>query len=155
MFNWLQKLLGRSDIWVNGVLYMKRWKFMPEHLPGFRLHNIIKSDSDRELHDHPFTFVTFILKGGYTEYLADGSKTWHGAPAVLYRPGKTLHRLELPLDANGKEIPAWTFVLRSKHWREWGFQTEQGWVHWKDFVSTKPTAPETLATSEFACKSST
>jgi hypothetical protein len=140
-----------SDITISGVLYMRRWRFMPDWLPGFRVHNILQSDDDRALHDHPFSFLTIILKGGYYEHLADGTKKWHGRGAILWRPAETLHRIELKTisqftvyDTQGKRIkthrtllPAWTFVLRSRYFRQWGFQTEAGWVHHKDFIDKR------------------
>lgn len=159
----IQRVLGRSDVEVNGELYMRRWRFRKDNTWGFRLHNILKSDEDRELHDHPFTFITFILWGGYWEHLADGSRTWHGMFSCLKRPATTLHRLELApewrkeTDERGititvkRERPAWTFVLRSRYFREWGFQTPTGWIHWRDFVEKKARKPA----STFAAPSST
>lgn len=41
----------------------KRWRF----LPSIRVHHILRSDDDRAYHDHPWPFVTVILKGGYYE----------------------------------------------------------------------------------------
>lgn len=123
----VQKLLGRSDIFFAGDLYMRRWRIGARKWPGLRLHHIVRSDRDRELHDHPFWFVSFILWGSYTEHLADGSVTTYRAPAVLYRTATTLHRLELTK-------PAWTFVIRGPIKRVWGFQTETGWIPWTQWV---------------------
>jgi len=146
----IQKLLGRSDIWIDGKLYMLRWKFVPDWLPGFRVHKILISDKGPELHDHPFGFITFILKGGYHEHLIDGSKTYHKAPAMLFRPAKTMHRIELAkastctqYDARAAggcgpdELPAWTFVLRTRYYREWGFMMKGGWLHWRKYDAMK------------------
>lgn len=138
----------RSDIWIKGVCYMRRWRFLPDWLPGVRIHNILESDDDRALHDHPFSFVTIILKGGYWEYLADGSKTWHGPGSVLYRQAKTMHRIELRRDCtvppnefhstcDGDLLPAWTLVFRTRYFREWGFATKLGWVHNKNFIEKR------------------
>lgn len=146
----LQKLLGRDDIRFGDRTYMRRWLFpqrwLPRFfkaLPGLRLHNIMASDEDRALHDHPFSFVTFVLRGGYYEHLADGTRTWHGPGSVLFRKADTLHRLELNVnitfaphryaDDEAKEISAWTFVVRGPIRRAWGFQTDKGWVPWQDF----------------------
>ncbi len=150
-----------SEIWIAGILYMRRWRFMPDWLPGFRVHNILQSDDDRALHDHPFSFLTIILSGGYYEYLNDGSMTWHGPGSVLWRPAATLHRIELedlayPMAfalavnrALGSKAakdqvpyvavlrPAWTLVFRSRYFREWGFQTKTGWVHNREFVTKR------------------
>lgn len=142
----------RSDIWIKGVCYMRRWRFLPDWLPGIRVHNILQSDDDRALHDHPFSFVTVILRGGYWEYLADGSRTWHGAPSVLFRQALTLHRIELQKiwlcphtsgDSCGcpaeepKLRPAWTLVFRTRYYRDWGFQTKAGWVHNRQFIDKR------------------
>lgn len=109
---WLNKLLGRSDVYFARSLYMKRWKIGPASWPGLRVHKICRSDSDRELHDHPFTFLTIILRGGYYEHLADGSKTWHGPGSILLRSAEVLHRLELkkmyePVQAGRCEVCDW------------------------------------------------
>jgi hypothetical protein len=37
---------------------------------GARVHTILSSDDDRALHDHPWAFVTIILRGGYVEFRA-------------------------------------------------------------------------------------
>ncbi len=139
-------ITGRSDIWIDRRLYMLRWKFLPDWLPGFRIHKILISDDGPELHDHPFSFITFILKGGYYEHLEDGTRTYHGAGSVLIRPAKTMHRIELQRDCSvpgghnqcdGDELPAWTFVIRTRYFRDWGFLTDEGWVKSTNFLRWK------------------
>ena len=119
-------LFGRSDIWFHDSLYMKRWKLISLRLFGIRVHHILRSDADRELHDHPFDFISVILSGSYTEYLADGTVTTYKAGSILFRRAETLHRLEL-------SAPVWTFVIRGRIRREWGFMTYSGWIHWTTF----------------------
>jgi hypothetical protein len=139
IWDWIQKhILGRSDIYSGGVLYMRRWRVGPKWFLGLRLHHIVRSDADPELHDHPFSFATLILRGGYTEQLADGTRTRHGPGSVLFRSAEVLHRLDL-------DKPAWTVVLRGPIRRSWGFMTRIGWMPWQRFVDAKrvfvPTAP--------------
>jgi hypothetical protein len=43
--------------------YGARWKW----LPSVRLHRIMRPDSDRAPHDHPWTARTIVLKGWYRE----------------------------------------------------------------------------------------
>lgn len=121
-------VLGRSDIIDDGHLYMKRWRFVHTRHGGVRVHNIVRSDQDRELHDHPFLFVSFILKGGYFEHTVDGRRTWYPPGSVVVRSADTLHRLELKKDGKGGEVSAWTFVLRGPDVRQWGFLTDHGWI---------------------------
>jgi len=121
------KALTPSDISVSGKLYMRRWRFGSDNTFGVRLHEIIRSDMDRELHDHPFDFVSIILSGGYYEVREDGSIKWYPAGSVLLREAETAHRLIVP-------APTWTLVIRSPYRRTWGFYAKQGWVPWHSFL---------------------
>ena len=114
----------------NGSPYMMRWRLGPKWLPGLRVHHIYRSDAGRELHDHPFSFVSFVLRGGYWEDRADGSRKWYGPGSIIFRQAETLHRLEVPI---GKT--AWTFVIRGRIRRQWGFQTRHGWVDSRTYQS--------------------
>ena len=127
----IRKITGRSDIVDNGTTYMKRWRFIHTKAFGVRIHKIERSDQDRELHDHPFSFVSIILKGGYIEETVDGRKTFYGPGSILFRSADTLHRLDLVKTVpgvNGTETPAWTFVIRGPERRQWGFLTPAGWI---------------------------
>lgn len=125
-----QRMLGRSDIYFGGSVYMRRWKLISTPWFGVRLHNILRSDLDRELHDHPFTFCSIILRGGYFEHTVDGRKTWYAPGSVIVRSGEALHRLELP-------APAWTLVFRGSMRREWGYLTAAGWQPWSGFIGSR------------------
>lgn len=127
----------RSDVISHD--YMRRWVVK---LPWFtlRLHHILRGDARGEFHDHPMSFVSLILKGGYIEHRPVGglvsalqkAASGFGAESiqvcdpgsVLFRRGEDLHWLELP---PGKT--AWTFLIASPYYREWGFQTRDGWIH--------------------------
>jgi len=109
----------RSDL-ISGD-YMRRWVIKT---PWFllRLHHIMRSDNDRHFHDHPFDFTSLILKGGYIEY------TPNNLPRMVY-PGDTVHRRAPDLHyLKLLEKDAWTVLITSPYYREWGFATEDGWV---------------------------
>lgn len=124
----IQRLLGRSDIYFYGSLYMRRFRLIHNRWFGVRVHHIVRSDRDRELHDHPFSFVSIILGGGYFEHTPGGKLKWFGPGSVNVKRAEDLHRLELP-----DERPTWTLVFRGPMRRSWGFMTEEGWVHWRKF----------------------
>ena len=167
-----KKLLGRSDVFVNGQLYMRRWLIGPTWLPGIRVHNILKSDAAFELHDHPFDFVSFILSGGYTEIRGEAldgvpanstirRKESHPPLSFVRRKAEDLHRILLKptvVMMEGRQVlretPAWTIVFRGKYRREWGFMTAAGWLHWKEYVAAKH-AQQSNTVGGFAAKSST
>lgn len=112
--------------------YMIRWRLL--ECPWFRVffHRILRSDSDRHLHDHPFNFVSLIVRGGYWEYRPNPSMLradkaqWHGFGEIIFRRATDLHRLVL-------DRPAWTIVIAGRRLRPWGFQTERGWVAWREY----------------------
>ena len=95
------------------------------------LHRFIKSDPD-DLHDHPWSFRSIILKGGYWEYTKQG-KFWRGPLSYRYNPADTFHRVELD-----KNIPyCWTLFIPGKRVKDWGFDTEKGWVQHEQYLVEK------------------
>lgn len=107
---------------------------------GFYLHHLVRSDHDRALHDHPWPFVSIVLRGGYTEIhdqTLDGASTtlWHRPGSVLVRPAEWRHRFALTK-------PAWTLVIVGRRSRRWGFFVPQAspahsprtkWCWWRQY----------------------
>lgn len=129
--------------------YVRRWYVLPRNpLLNVYLHQFLRDDDDRALHDHPWPSVSLLLKGSYVEqrFLADfidgysGGRTMEETFKRTYRRGSVIfrrsthtHRIELP---DGR--PAWTLFITGPVVREWGFHCPRGWVHFKEF--TKPGA---------------
>jgi hypothetical protein len=127
-----------------GDLFLKRWTLFKT--PWFRivLHCFIRSDADEELHDHPWNFLTIILKGGYYEELGTSLKHptrnkrisfihWRPPGSILYRPAKTIHRVIL-----SEGTASWSLVFTGKKIRDWGFWTEEhGWCIWHKFINDR------------------
>jgi hypothetical protein len=129
--------------------YLIRWAINTP-LFGIKLHHILRSDEDRDLHDHPWSFLSIILSGGYWEHTAREpdvdprfdlrhmtgkpvtDRTWHGPGSILWRPAPSPHRLELP---EGRS--AWTLVLTGPKRREWGFRTICGWISSSSYWAAK------------------
>lgn len=93
-----------------------------------RYHHILKSDG-QHLHDHPWDFLSVILRGTYLETTEHGERE-HGRGSVLIRKAEDLHRLTLPTG------PVWTLVVVGVARRTWGFDTPDGWIHWSEYQST-------------------
>jgi hypothetical protein len=98
-------------------LFLKDRKWFPFNI---FLHNFHRSDPD-DLHDHPWPFVTVILRGGYWEHTPKG-KFWRGAGTVNWAGSKSLHRVELVPD-----IDTWTLFIPGPTVREWGFIDKGIW----------------------------
>jgi hypothetical protein len=145
-------LLGRSDIYHYGRIYMRRWKGRwPDWFLGLRVHNITDDDADWEFHTHPFWFLSFIGWRGYREWRPVDPKNptgprysiVHKAPAIVFRRADDAHRIEL-LDGS-----VWTFVirgpvrLRPDGEADWGFWTKSGLVPHDVFIEQRKQAHPT------------
>jgi hypothetical protein len=98
--------------------YVIRWRFETPW-GSIRLHHWLAPDDDRAKHDHPWSFVTFVLKGGYTDASPSGDEHLK-APAIRYRDAEHQHTV-FP-DEGG----AWTVIITGPKIRKWGF-----WVNGK------------------------
>ena len=89
------------------------------------LHKFLKSDPD-DLHDHPWRYFTFILRGGYWEYTPTG-KHWRGPGHFRVCNSESLHRIEVE-----PGVHAWSLFIPFSKVREWGFIKENKWIpHYK------------------------
>jgi hypothetical protein len=125
--------------------YMKRWWVIPRNAQfNVYLHQILKSDTDEALHDHPFDNTSFLLKGGYGEVMpvfnspdytfkadAPTQTRIRIAGDVVERSARDPHRLILTNDE-----PCISLFITGPIIREWGFYCPKGWTHWKDYSAT-------------------
>jgi hypothetical protein len=118
-----------------GADYMRRWWVIPRNdFANVYLHEFRASDDDRAMHDHPWASTSVLLFGQYIEHTPDGSFT-RLAGDVSTRAADQLHRIELLTDPEtGEPLPAISLFFTGPHAREWGFDCQHGWVHWRDFV---------------------
>jgi hypothetical protein len=118
--------VDRDRIELDGAPYMERYWLHRGRGFEVRLHHLLTDDA-RDLHDHPWDFVSLLLTGGYRETTVDGTVE-HWAPIIVPRPARRLHRLELLAG------PMWTYVVTGPISRTWGFATEHGWVNWRTYL---------------------
>lgn len=104
------------------------------------LHKFLKSDSD-DLHDHPWPYLTIILKGGYWEWTpqfnAQGKRIneiakWCGAGSIRWAPANSFHRIELD-----PEVECWTLFMPGIKQRDWGFLFKGNWMQWQKYLALK------------------
>jgi hypothetical protein len=90
------------------------------------LHWLKKPDPEPYLHDHPVTFLSIILRGGYGELTPEGGR---------YNEWFNFIR------ATDRHSISWvwpgtvTLCFMGPKTREWGFHTENGWVYWRDYYA--------------------
>jgi hypothetical protein len=133
----------------DGSLYMDRWYFLYfPRLFSIRLHHICRPDMDRWPHDHPWAFISIILRGGYVEeictpeqfdYVSAGEP---GRRHNIWAPYHTrrIHRFNFKTNTDLHRIVkffrpqgAWTLVFTGPERRDWGFMTDKGWLSRKEF----------------------
>jgi len=50
-----------------GILYLVRLRVVATPLFGIYLHDIHEDDGDRDPHNHPWSFISIVLRGSYME----------------------------------------------------------------------------------------
>ena len=101
------------------------------------LHKILKSDQD-DLHDHPWPWISIILKGGYWEHMIRKKRPqWRGFGSISFRSSRTLHRIELRRDVEDKELPCWTLFVMGPKGRVWGFVKDGTWIENETYLTNR------------------
>lgn len=110
--------------------YLRRWWVIPRNrFFNVYLHNVLRDDDDRALHDHPWWNISLLLKGRMSEKLTGDRRRSLRRFIPTLRRAKTAHRLIV------EQGPVWTLFITGPRLREWGFLCPQGWRHWKDFTA--------------------
>lgn len=147
----LRKLLDKIphfDITRNtdgtGELYLRRYFLLRSKLGNVYLHNIVRCDKDPDPHDHPWDFVSVLLRGGYEEFVYDRHATcsidvgrdalwplaraWRYAPSFAFRRAETVHQI--------KQVRpnTWSLVITGPIARRWGFWPNAEWQHWRAYL---------------------
>jgi hypothetical protein len=131
---WAKGWLSGGPHFTIGPRYLLRWYVIPRN-PWLNvyLHQFLHDDEDRALHDHPWWFVSVMLKGAYVEVVQNTAINRY-APSIAFRRSTHAHRVVLPRDEFGP-VPCWTLVITGRVTRDWGFHCPQGWRHWKEFTA--------------------
>ena len=144
--NFLDKI-GRKRIVMdrqNNEPYLERYYLFLKERKKFPfnifLHHFLKGDPD-DVHDHPWSYATIILKGGYWEWLPQfnnkGQKigelaVWRGPGHFRLCRAESYHRIELDPD-----VQCWTLFMPGPQKREWGFLVKNKWVPNGEYLQSK------------------
>lgn len=93
--------------------YVIRWR-LETTLGSVRVHHWLAPDDPRAFHDHPWWFITVIIKGGYADHTPTGVEHLR-AGSIRYR--SALHQHTVVPDVTG----AWTVLIIGAPRRAWGF----------------------------------
>ena len=131
MFNWLRRLLSPiialevTSVGPKDALLVKRW-VIRTLLGTLRLHHLLRADQNREPHDHPWGFFTWVIKGRYeeavmcvheygTHFMWVRRERW----SLAYRGAEHTHKI-IEVSEGG----CWTICLTGWVRRPWGFWTD-------------------------------
>jgi hypothetical protein len=141
---WLFNPYGKAD----GEQTAARWPW----LPSIRVHHIVRPDSDRHMHDHPWNARTIILRGEYTEerrISAVPKGTWWFPlyEGDLLRAGFTRQRGYTGRLLFGeyhriREVSpggVWTVFFTWNKRGTWGFLVDGAKVPWRKYLGLEKT----------------
>jgi hypothetical protein len=104
------------------------------------LHKFLKGDP-ADVHDHPWPYATFILAGGYYEWIsqfdAQGRvsceiRKWRGPGHFRICGANSYHRIELK-----PGVTAWSLFMPGPQQQEWGFRYNNTWVQHEEYFKLK------------------
>lgn len=137
---WARRIMrSRPHDFTIGADYLRRWYVIPRNSHcNLYLHEILHSDDDRALHDHPWVNTSFLIEGRYREHTPEGVFERRAGESVT-RAAEALHRLEVYPGERAISLFATGPMVR-----EWGFACPPGpgregtrWVPWEDFLDVR------------------
>jgi len=120
-----QRIADKDDI------YLDRFEILTTPWFGIKLHRIYRPDKQRDVHSHPWPFVSFILLGSYVEYTYDadtGDLDVHRCAWINTKGLRQYHTI-----TSVSRRPVWTLVFHGRKQQTWGFLTKDGLKAWYDY----------------------
>lgn len=125
-------MASRDPDFIIGDNYLRRWWIIPRNEQcNVYLHEILVSDDDRALHDHPWQNTSMVLDGAYIEHTPQGSFL-RETGSIVTRQATDAHRLEIP--PGGRAV---SLFITGPKIRDWGFHCPKGWRIWTEFVDQR------------------
>jgi hypothetical protein len=142
--------MHRYQVDVDGKPHLRRLRVVQTPWFAILLTRILEPDPGRDPHNHSRPFVTFILRGGYTErvwprpeaiardrdgigggwatdVLGNGIGRIHRRWSLMGLPQSWAHRI------TSVQPGTLTLVLAGRHRGTWSFWTPDGPVDWRDY----------------------
>lgn len=125
----------------DGSIYLDRLRIISTPYFGIMLHKFTGPDAEPYLHDHPWSFISIILRGGYSERFRnnmDRSISERHIRFFNFKRKDDAHYI-YALDRN----PSWSLVIHGRRLRTWGFYVPdeknlsetfvefESWEEWK------------------------
>jgi hypothetical protein len=131
----------------DGRTYLDRLRVVQTPWFGVYLHRLDVPDPGVDLHDHPWPFLSVILRGGYEEEasptrlapdFARIAERWPTAKRGVVRSWRagSVHRLRLTECHRITDLhrsPTWTLILVGRRQQSWGFYPPTGFVDHREY----------------------
>lgn len=104
--------------------YLTRWRIVQTPWFGVYLHRFDGPDPRPTLHDHPWAFVSLVLRGGYDEVTPERRRS---VTRVNAKAATDLHYI-----ARLRRVPTWTLMLVGRRKRVWGYRDGNGWTRFDE-----------------------
>jgi hypothetical protein len=123
-----------------GKLHFRRFRLLSTPFGSIYVHHILQSDTDKYMHDHPWSFVSFILEGAYTEecsyppydaFVSTSYVNQYYSGDLVFHRASDSHKITLISDQ------VWSLVFVSKPFRQWGYSTPRGWLNNEEYRKYK------------------
>ena len=126
-------IIGKQD---NPML--DRWRLVQTPWFGIYVHFIYREDLDPWPHDHPWAFVSMVLRGGYVEELHDVPTS--GKSRMVHRSRWSIHRFPLRkahrIVQTGPSTT--TLCIVGPKRAAWGFYDHGVWADYRDVLGLRP-----------------
>lgn len=120
----------------DGLVYLVRLRIFQFPWFGIYLHDIHEDDGERSHHNHPWSFISIVLRGRYVERVCEDPV---GAPAItrdrvherfsVHRMGRTSAHRIIQASSGLK-----TLILVGPREASWGFFEDDGeFVDWQEY----------------------
>lgn len=130
-------LFHRHLIGTGGSVYLDRLTLLTTPWFSIKLHRIYRPDRQRDLHDHPWNFLSVLLRGTYVEDTASGTRRCR---LFNWKRAEDRHSIR-----EVSRSPVWTLVFTGRRRRVWGFWvktdlnlsnlfgSKERWVSWDEY----------------------
>lgn len=132
--------MKRRKIGTEDDVYLDRVYVVQTPWFGIMFHRIFRPDNQRDLHDHPWSFLSIVLLGWYDEDVIHQCPYPDCAFALCpssrrvrwfnFKRAEDRHSIRAV-----SRSPIWTLVFTGPKRRTWGFWVDSGtrWVKWTDY----------------------
>lgn len=126
----VERAMRAMDIGTGRIALATRYFIRRNDSGNIYAHVWHNSDPD-DLHDHPWDFISIVVKTGYWEITPEG-RFWRAPGSIRMLKATDRHRVELPKRTAGNVV---SLIITGPEIREWGFHKDGKFVVGREYRS--------------------